>query len=125
MTNTLKELKEPDANVLLTCPFCGKKARTWRQGYVGKKLASCSDSECGAYFSKNGFTIEEWNTRNALQELIRVIELAESKLSNVEKTIKELKTDEYGRFRPTKAQGEAIWFSLSQALSEIRKLKGE
>lgn len=48
---------------LKPCPFCGGEAKTWRQGIIRFLMVSCSNDSCGVYFSRNGFTPDEWNTR--------------------------------------------------------------
>lgn len=41
-------------------------------------------------------------------------------LKEVNKAFHHGKFDKFGRFRPTKAEGEAIWFGVSQAIASVK-----
>ena len=117
MTNILKELKELDAKAT-SAPW-SQSHRADIGGYYtqiycqkGETIATMSwykkdkgGGVTGTFREDNAKLIAD--TRNALPELIRVIELAEEALSQV---------NDKSHFVPAIVQ---------EAISEIRKLKGE
>ena len=119
MTNILKELKELDAKAT-SAPWIVEKT-SGRNMYVRRSGLTISEikrlQHCWEEMEINAQLIAA--TRNALPELIRVIELAESALQNADNAVW---ADIVSGAFPQRTQ---LRNQIQQALSEIRKLKGE
>ena len=104
---TLKELEELEAKATYA-PWTVEVIWAQECG-CGHAVNECKGAEYSKEFKANNKLIE--TTRNALPDLIRVIELAEEALINAQATLR------YYRLYDLE--------KVEKALSEIRKLKGE
>jgi len=100
---TLKELEELEAKATYA-PWTVEVIWAQECG-CGHAINECKGAEYSKEFKANNKLIE--TTRNALPDLIRVIELAEEALLEIEHS------------------DECAQIVATRALSEIRKLKGE
>lgn len=123
-----------DTPELKGCPFCGGKAH-----HLHTKVRSSADPSilldydcCECKFCKastrhfcddKDAALAAWDRRADLCATAGDADMFAA-LKEVDKAFKDGKYDKFGRLRLTKAQGEAIWFSVSQAINRAA-LSGE
>lgn len=118
---TIKELKELEAKAT-SAPWTVEEIWAQECG-CGHAVKECKGTEYSEEFKVNNRLIE--TTRNALPELIRVIELAEDSFKEIS-TLRKRADDIVGMVDAPheKALNKAV-SKANEAISEIRKLKGE